>query len=193
MRLWLGLAMGLAAAAAAMPAEAQSRGDRPARLDRQRPDALKIPLAVDYDAEAARVRRGEIDPVERRARRDRQRADRVRLDPSPEQRLRDLPVVRGVRDGNQFGERSRLYLFAGSEDGSVGYNITRGDNGWERSGFSLDEGAFMGEAQAGVAWRRGDVQASFGYVRRDVDGRGRLNRGYEDDVVALQFSFTPGR
>jgi len=182
MRLWTGFAAAIVAVCACGTAEA---GDKPRRLD------LKIPNGVDYETEAARLRRGEPENrAERRFREEQRfRADRIRLADSPEDRLRAV----GVRDGDQFGQRNRLYFFAGSEDGAVGYNITRGEGGWSREGFSMDNGAFMGDAQAGVAWRRGDVQASFGYVRREIEGRGRLNRGFDDDVVALQFSYTPGR
>ena len=100
----------------------------------------------------------------------------------------------GVRDGSEFRDRSRLYLFAADGERAVGYNLTRGqDGGWERQGLSLDDGAFLGEAQAGVAWRKGDVQTSFGYTHREVKRLGRVGYDRDEGVVGLQFSFRPSR
>jgi len=161
----------------------------PAMADPAQPRAelLRIPREVDFAAEAARLRAD--PPGEARRLRPREvRPDRVRFDDGAD-RLERL----GVRGGDRFGDRGRVYVFAADGETAVGYNFTRGEDGWAREGFSSDAGAFMGEAQAGVAWRRGDLQASFGYVRRDVERPGRFGRGFDDDVVAFQFSFTPGR
>jgi hypothetical protein len=108
---------------------------------------------------------------------------------SAEARLRDL----GVRDGARFGGRGRLYLFAADGRTAVGYNLTHGDAGWSRDGLSIDEGAFMGDAQAGIAWRQGDFQTSFGYVQRTIEKEGRIGRNLDEDIVALHVSFIPRR
>ena len=172
------LGLGLAAAITGAAAWGQALAD---------PPRLLIPREIDFAAEAAKLRgAGE----ERRLRPPpEQRFDRVAFDDG-EDRLARL----GVRDGGRFGERGRLYLFAADGETAVGYNFTRGEGGgWAREGLSMDAGAFIGDAQAGVAWRRDDVQISFGYVRREIERRSRLGRSLDEDVVAFQLSFTPGR
>lgn len=104
----------------------------------------------------------------------------------------------GVRDGREaFGDRGRWYLFAAGEGRAVGYNFARTRDGdYARSGFTHDSGAFMGDAQVGVAWRRGDLQTSFGYVYREHEAdeirisRG-LDREVDEGVVAFQLSIKP--
>lgn len=95
-----------------------------------------------------------------------------------------------VKDGQSFGERSRWYLFAAASGRAVGYNFLRSGQGWRRSGMSTDEGYYVGDAQAGVAWRKGDVQASFGYVHREIK---IYDREQEDGFVAFQLSIKPER
>ena len=99
-----------------------------------------------------------------------------------------------VQDGDRFGERPRWYLFAAANKRAVGYNVTSGPNGWSRSGMSTDEGAFIGDAQAGVAWRKGDLQASFGYVQREIKARaprGVDGASADESLVAFQLSIKP--
>jgi len=102
----------------------------------------------------------------------------------------------GVQDGSAFGQRGRWYLYAETSGRAIGYNFLRGgDGGWRRSGLSTDQGAFIGDQQAGVAWRKGAMQASFGYVQRSI----HLQNIRADDLdthesmVALSFSFKPRR
>lgn len=102
----------------------------------------------------------------------------------------------GVQDGSAFGQRGRWYLYAETSGRAIGYNFLRGgDGGWRRSGLSTDQGAFIGDSQAGVAWRKGAMQASFGYVERSI----HLQNIRADDLdthesmVALSFSFKPRR
>lgn len=115
-----------------------------------------------------------------------------RLDDEVEDRLRDI----GVRDGAAFGDQGRWYLFAAASGRAVGLNVLRGSDGWDRAGWSTDpSSALIGDAHAGVAWRKGPVQASFGYIHREVKGSHMLF-GYEakdDDVVAFSFAIKPGR
>lgn len=180
MRLELGLAVALAALAPGAGAAAQE-------LAAPAGPAFRIPQQVDFTAERPRA--------------DESRRPRIRFGPSEdfdaiafggetaEARLRAM----GVRDGAEFRDRGRLYLFAADGQTAVGYNLTRSNGGWSREGLSLDDGAFVGDAQAGVAWRKGDVQTSFGYVHREVKRDGRIGRDREEGFVALQLSFTPGR
>ena len=101
-----------------------------------------------------------------------------------------------VRDGQSYGETGRWYVFAAGTGRAVGMNFLRGeDGGWTRAGMSHDSGAFIGDAQVGVAWRRGDMQASFGYVHREIEAEGLRGEGFDTDVqeglVAFQLSIRP--
>ncbi len=97
----------------------------------------------------------------------------------------------------RFGDRGRWYLFAAGDGRSVGYNFVRSREGdLARAGLSQDRGSYMGDAQAGVAWRRGDLQASFGYVYRkhkvhDLRPSRGLERSASESMVALQLSIRP--
>jgi len=94
--------------------------------------------------------------------------------------------------------RSRLYLFAAYSGREVGFNIGRGaQGGVQRLGWSA-EGAssLVSDAQAGFGWRKGALQASVGYVHRDVNSNdtGFGNVGMEklsDNMVAFTLSFHP--
>lgn len=96
----------------------------------------------------------------------------------------------GVEPGGVFGSQSRWYLYAAASGRAIGYNFLRTEDGWRRSGMSLDEGAYIGDAQAGVAWRKGDLQASFGYVDRIIKMSGfrELSGDRRDSVVAFTVS-----
>ena len=180
MRLGLGLAVAFAALALAFETAAQV-------FAADAEPAFRLPQQVDFSAERPRA--------------DEPRRPRIRIGPSDdfdaiafggetaEARLRAM----GVRDGAAFRDRGRLYLFAADGQTAVGYNLTRSNGGWSREGLSLDDGAFVGDAQAGVAWRKGDLQTSFGYVHREVKREGRIGRDREEGFVALQLSWTPGR
>lgn len=95
----------------------------------------------------------------------------------------------GIRDGKSFGQRARWYVYAAASGQSVGYNFIQGDQNLRPSnGFSTDSGAFIGDHSAGIAWRKGDVQASFGYVHREIKSR---NWHDEENFVAFQISIKP--
>lgn len=106
------------------------------------------------------------------------------------EQLRDL----GVKDGTSFGDRGRWYLFAAASGRAVGLNVLRGENGWDRAGWSTDaSGALVGDAQVGVGWRKGDVQSSFGVIHREVKGRHMIfgQQTRDDTVAAFTFSLRP--
>lgn len=101
----------------------------------------------------------------------------------------------GVHDGKSFGDKGRWYLFVAGGSRSVGLNMLRGPDGeFQRAGWSTDAtSALVSDAQAGVGWRRGAMQASFGYMHREVKPREAV-RGFEkrdDSLVAISFSFKP--
>ena len=102
-----------------------------------------------------------------------------------------------VSDGEDaFAEdEGRWYLFAAGTGTAVGMNWARGMDGWDRR-ISHDSGSFIGDAQIGVAWRRGDTQTSFGYVHREVTAEGvhggsGIDRDATEGFVAVQFSIRP--
>ena len=100
----------------------------------------------------------------------------------------------GVRDGGAFGDRGRWYLFAAASGRAVGMNMTHGEQGWNRAGWSTDQTSTLtGDAQVGVGWRKGDMQTSFGYIHREVKGQNMLF-GVDpkaDSVVAFSFAIRP--
>ena len=102
----------------------------------------------------------------------------------------------GVREGGEaFGTRGRWYIYAAASGRAVGFNMLRGQNGdWLRAGLSQDvTSRLIGDSQAGVAWRKGPMQASFGYIHREIRAKevvlGLATQ--KDDVVALSFSLKP--
>lgn len=103
----------------------------------------------------------------------------------------------GVQDGAEtFGDRGRWYIFAAASGRAVGLNMLRGQNGdWSRAGLTQDTTSkLIGDSQAGVAWRKGPMQASLGYIHRAIKSRGDGIMGLatqKDDVVALSFSLKP--
>ena len=107
-------------------------------------------------------------------------------------RLRDL----GVKDGKSFGDAGRWYLFAAASGQAVGLNMTRDEHGWDRAGWSTDAASgLVGDAQVGIGWRKGERQASFGVIHREVKGRHMiLGQGTRDDTMAaVSFTLRPGR
>ena len=106
-------------------------------------------------------------------------------------RLGDL----GVRDGASFGDRGRFYLFAAASGRAVGMNMLRGEGGWSREGWSTDPtSALVGDAQAGLGWRKGPMQASVGYIHREMKATHMLRgvEGKDDSLVALSLTIKPG-
>ncbi len=100
----------------------------------------------------------------------------------------------GVKDGSSFGDKGRWYLFAAASGRAVGMNMTQGSGGWERAGWSTDATSrLVGDAQAGVAWRKGAMQASVGYVGRRIKGKEQF-RGMDtiqSSMVGVSFSLRP--
>jgi len=117
----------------------------------------------------------------------------VRLGKSVEDRVSDSL---GLRDGSEaFGGRGRWYLFAAASGRAVGLNMLRGQDGdWSRAGLTSDVNSkLIGDAQAGVAWRKGPMQASVGYIHREIKAKDIIMglATQEDSMVALSFSLKP--
>ena len=101
-------------------------------------------------------------------------------------------------DGSRLDAAGRWYLFAAASGRAVGLNVTRdGQTGdLRRSGWSIDPTAvIIGDAQAGIGWRQGSVQASLGYLHRTIKNefglRGTSPRG--DSLLALSFTIRPSQ
>ena len=102
----------------------------------------------------------------------------------------------GVRDGASFGQDGRWYLFAAASGRAVGLNVLRGEDGWDRAGWSTDpSSALIGDAQVGVGYRKGAVQTSLGYIHREVKGKHMIfgQETRDDSVVAFSLSVKPRR
>ena len=102
-----------------------------------------------------------------------------------------LPMV---TDGSRFGDRGRWYLFAAADGRAVGLNVARGETGWRRSGLTQDAAAVIGEAQVGVGWRKGAMQAAFGVIHREIKtkpAQGLAEHQVEDQAVAFTLSIKP--
>lgn len=103
---------------------------------------------------------------------------------------RDLSQL--VPEGSDaFGERARWYIYAAGSGRAVGYNFARDRDGeYARSGMSHDSGAFLGDAQLGVAMRRGAMQSSIGVVFREIEPGGlHAIDGVDTDVTEGMFAF----
>jgi hypothetical protein len=110
---------------------------------------------------------------------------------SAEDRLGDL----GVKDGRAYGEEGRWYLFAAASGRSVGLNMTRSEAGWNQAGWSTDKTAKMiGDGQLGVGFRKGAMQAAFGYVYREIkvqNGPLGADTDVSDSMAAFSLSLRP--
>jgi hypothetical protein len=86
-----------------------------------------------------------------------------------------------------YGNKGRWYLYAASDNNAFGFNMLQGMHGEvRRAGFTNERVAAIGDRQAGLAWRKGSMQASFGYVERELSTFGA---SMEQRYVALTFSF----
>ena len=86
-------------------------------------------------------------------------------------------------------KKSRLFLFAAVGSDAVGYNVLRNRDGQiRRAGFSAEKLAASGESQVGFGWRRGPLQASLGFLQREISAYGARAR---ERFLGLTFSFRP--
>jgi hypothetical protein len=95
---------------------------------------------------------------------------------------RDAPVREG-----------RWFVFAGARSGQV---APPNESAWASLGWNDERAsASMTSAQAGIALRKGDAQASFGYVRRKFTVSGAqsdllANMPKSDHLAGFSFSWT---
>ena len=103
----------------------------------------------------------------------------------------------GIRDGADFGDKGRWYLFAAGSGRAVGLNVQRDPEGLLHNyGWSSDPAAAVGDIQAGVGFRKGPAQTSLGFVHRQfrpANAMQNIDFDNKDDMVALTFAVKPGR
>ena len=115
-----------------------------------------------------------------------------RLDDEVRDRLGDL----GVRDGADFGDQGRWYMFAAASGRAVGLNMTREEGRWDDASWSTDPASrLVGDAHLGVGWRKGPLQTSLGYIHREMKGQNMIwgQETKDDSLVAFSFSIKPER
>jgi hypothetical protein len=77
------------------------------------------------------------------------------------------------------GKRGKWYLFASTNKENLGLGFMRNEEAWRRAGMAPDPGAVIGDTRAGLAWRDGPVEASVGYLYREI-------RPHDLDVLDVQ-------
>ena len=107
-----------------------------------------------------------------------------------------LRFGRGLGDEGQ-AERTRWFLFASTDQQTLGTGFMRNEDGWKRMGLGPDPGAVIADTRAGLAWRGGPFEASLGYLFREVKPRDLdidpLDvHSIHESLVALRLSFHPG-
>jgi hypothetical protein len=86
-----------------------------------------------------------------------------------------------------YGNKGRWYLYGATDNNAFGFNMLQGMHGEvRRAGFTNERVAAIGDRQAGLAWRKGSMQASIGYVERELSSFGA---SMQQRFVALEFSF----
>ena len=110
--------------------------------------------------------------------------------------LHDRLEAMGVKDGAKaYGDQGRWYLFAAVRGQAVGLNMQETGGALRRTGWSTDvSSALVGDGQVGVGWRKGGVEASFGYVHRGVHIQNApmgASDSYADDMAAFAFTYHP--
>jgi hypothetical protein len=86
-----------------------------------------------------------------------------------------------------YGNKGRWFVYAASDNNAFGFNMMQGMHGEvRRAGFTNERVAAIGDRQAGLAWRKGSMQASLGYVERELSTFGA---SMQQRFVALTVSF----
>lgn len=118
----------------------------------------------------------------------------VTLGQSGEDRVRSGLSAMGVRDGADFGDTGRWFIYAAASGRAVGLNMLKDQaTGWDRAWSQDSASTLISDAQLGVAWRKGAMQTSLGYVHREVKGEHMLmgQEAKDDSLVAFSLSIKP--
>jgi hypothetical protein len=101
-------------------------------------------------------------------------------------------------DSTALAGRGHWYLFAAASGRAVGLNMLPNDPGGpQRTGWSMEPAsALISDAQAGLGWREGGVEASLGYVHRSVRSQNAITTvsgpaNFHDSMVAFSLSIHP--
>lgn len=99
----------------------------------------------------------------------------------------------GVHDGARFRGKGRLYVFGAVSGRGVGMNLLHDTGaGWRNAGLSSDKGGFIGQRQAGLALRRGAVQAALSFVQEKTHAHILGMTSIKDHRAMLSLSLIPG-
>jgi hypothetical protein len=86
-------------------------------------------------------------------------------------------------------QKGHWFLFAAGGGNAVGLNLLRDPSGEiRRAGWSAEHIAAVGSGQVGIGWRKGPVQASFGFVQRELSAYGT---SVNERFVAFTISISP--
>lgn len=91
----------------------------------------------------------------------------------------------GIGDGRALGDQARWFLFAAAGGRALSYGYLQEQE--SRGGlWALERGGFVGQAQAGLAWRRGSYQSTVSYFRQEI----RVDLFGAEDVDEDRIAFT---
>ena len=93
-----------------------------------------------------------------------------------------IQALKPIDASKFFGNESRLYVFAANKNKAVGLNMAL--NG-DRTGLTVDRGAYVGDLHFGVGVRKGAVQMGIGYVHRTIKVEGESE---QQNFVAFMVS-----
>jgi len=86
--------------------------------------------------------------------------------------------------------KGRFFVFAAARSDAVGFNLFRSPEGEiRRAGWSAEKVAVTGDAQVGAGWRKGPLQASLGFVEREISSWGHTAH---ERFFGFTFSISPG-
>lgn len=106
-----------------------------------------------------------------------------------------LRFGRGVGDAGQAA-RTKWFLFASTDQQSLGTGFTFNQDAWKRANLGRDPGATIADTRAGLAWRDGPIEASVGYLFREIRPRDldMLDaQSTRESLVSFRLSFHPGQ
>lgn len=107
-------------------------------------------------------------------------------------RAQQIAESLGIHDGVRFKGKNRLYIFGAVSGRGIGMNLLHDqENGWTNAGLSSDKGGFIGQRQAGLAWRNGRTQAAISYVQEKTYSTLLGLTSIKDHRAMINFTFTP--
>jgi hypothetical protein len=105
-----------------------------------------------------------------------------------------LRFGRGLGDEDR-AKRTRWFLFASTDQQTLGTGFLRNEDAWKRVGLGPDPGAAIADTRAGLAWRDGPFEASVGYLYREIKPRDLDIMDVQtthESLVGFRLTFHPG-